>query len=149
MASKVTSYEGLPLTRINYSNAWQCVMKTLDSTVTVMYSYNTPIIITKCKNGRVYVKLNDAAYNYSRTTSKHLSQWLSELHLFTCWGSKLPWSFRDVIEDYKLTFGEFVVPINNDDIELWLMNEETLAHECKRIAATTHEIVRLTDIATM
>ncbi len=150
MKTKNMSYEGLPLTRINYSNSWCYITKWHDTAIAVMYSYETPIVICKCKRGRVYVELNNNAYKYSRTTSKHLSQWLTILRLFTIWGSKLPRDFRNLpTNDYNLTYGECEVPINNDDLEIMVVNETTLRGLCKLLSATKSPTVGLVDIASM
>lgn len=116
--------DGLKVHRIGYKHAfyYACIDQN-DVTHVLMYSYDTPIfIVSNVGNNpgsKLHVILNEDAYNYSRTTSKQISQWISELHLFTSFGAWLPWGFRHV-----LATGEREVTLDYVDYDV--VSESTL-----------------------
>lgn len=94
--------DGLEVHRIDSKHAfYYACIDANNVTRILMYSYDTPIFIVsnvgKYPDSKLHVILNKDAYNYSRTTSKQISQWITELHLFTSFGCWLPWNFRDVL----------------------------------------------------
>lgn len=98
--------DGLKVHRIDYKHAfyYACIDSNNVKHV-LMYSYDTPIFMVSDlgnnPDSELHVILNKDAYNYSRTTSKQISQWISHLHLFTTFGCWLPWDFRSVIATGK------------------------------------------------
>lgn len=93
---------GLKVHRIDSKHAfyYACIDRN-NVTHVLMYSYDTPIFIVSnvgnSPDSKLHVILNKDAYNYSRTTSKQIGQWISELHLFTSFGGWLPWNFRHIL----------------------------------------------------
>ena len=59
---------------------------------------------------------------HSRTTSKQISQWISELHLFTSFGRWLPWSFRDVLSFDTIETPKFTL----DYVDYSIVSESSL-----------------------
>lgn len=103
--------DGLKVHRIGSKHAfYYACIDSNNVTHVLMYSYDTPIFIVSNvgnnPDSRLHVTLNENAYNYSRTTSKQISQWISELHLFTNFGGWLPWGFRHVLAtgEREITF---------------------------------------------
>lgn len=126
---QVKEKHGLKIRRIGSKHAFYYACRDENNVVhVIMYSYDTPIFIVSTMStypdSKLHVVLNKDAYNYSRTTSKQISQWLSELHMFTSWGCWLPWSFRNVLEFKdidELTF---------DYVDYYIVSENTLSNLC-------------------
>lgn len=100
---QVKEKQGLKMHRIGSKHAfyYACVDQNYVTHI-IMYSYNTPICIVsnsgKYDGSKLHVTLNKDTYNYSRTTSKQVGQWISQLHMFTSFGCWLPWSFKPIID---------------------------------------------------
>lgn len=95
--------DGLKVHRIDSKHAFYYACIDYNKvTHVLMYSYDTPIfIVSNVGNeygSKLHVILNEDAYDYSRTTSKQISQWISHLHLFTSFGCWLPWDFRHILK---------------------------------------------------
>lgn len=95
--------DGIKVYRIGSKHAFYSVVRDeYETPHIIMYSYNTPIfIVSRIGNDKEYrlsVTLNKDCYNYSRTTSKQVGQWISYLHLFTTFCAWLPYSFRSVLK---------------------------------------------------
>jgi len=93
---------GLIVHRIGSKHAfYYACIDSNNVTHVLMYSYDTPMFIVSNVGSRygskLHVILNKDAYSYSQTTSKQVNKWISELHLFTSFGSWLPWDFRHVL----------------------------------------------------
>ena len=127
---------GLIVHRIDSKHAfyYACIDRN-NVTHVLMYSYDTPIfIVSNVGNNpesKLSVILNKDAYNYSRTTSKQISQWITELHLFTSFGAWLPWSFRHVLEtgEREITYDYVDYDVVNESIlrnMAYLMSYENL-----------------------
>ena len=116
--------DGLKVHRIDSKHAfyYACIDEN-NVTHVLMYSYDTPIFIVSNvgnePSSKLHVILNKDAYNYSRTTSKQISQWISELHLFTSFGCYLPWNFKHILAtgEREITF---------DCVDYDIVNESTL-----------------------
>lgn len=128
---------GVELTRIGSKHAWYFAGKDENNVVhIVMFSYDTPIFsvsnIGNTPNTNLHVILNKDAYKYSRTTSKQISQWITEIHMFTQHGCYLPWSFKNVIETCeKNDVSECVI----DSVEYDVVPESVLVNLCYLISA--------------
>ena len=115
---------GLKVHRIDSKHAfYYACIDSNNVTHILMYSYDTPIFIVSNvgyePDSKLQVILNKDAYNYSRTTSKQIHQWISELHLFTSFGCYLPWDFKRI-----LATGEKNITV--DYVDYYVVEESTL-----------------------
>lgn len=138
---QVKEKQGLKVHRIDSKHAFYYACRDdNDVTHVIMYSYDTPIFmvsnIGNYEDSKLHVVLNKDAYNYSRTTSKQISQWISELHMFTSWGCWLPWNFRQVIE---LNQKELIV----DYVDYDVVSESVLTNICYAFAYSGFDSLEL------
>lgn len=125
---QVKDKQGLKVRRIGSKHAFYYACRNANNVVhVIMYSYDTPIFIVSTAgnydDSRLHVTLNKDAYNYSQTTSRQVSQWISELHMFTSWGCWLPWGFRQILalNQEKLTV---------DYVDYDVVDESTMVDIC-------------------
>lgn len=88
---------GLEFDRFGFKNAWVWISgDTLQTSQFVFFvSYDTPIMCVQHVGNTCAITLNDNAYKYSSTTSKQITQFITEMHFFTTWCADMPWSLRD------------------------------------------------------
>lgn len=80
--------------RLGYKNAWYYACKDSSNQIHIVFmSYETPIMIVNVRRDdsepQINVLINDDAFNYSRTTSKQINQFINELRNYTNYGHLL------------------------------------------------------------